>query len=305
MKVSVCIITYNQEAFIAQTLESVLNQKTSFDYELVIGEDCSTDNTRNIIQKYQERYPQKIRLIERNQNIGMMRNFTSSILSCKGEYIALLEGDDFWVDEYKLEKQVSFMEDNPTFSGCFTNNYLLDMHSGLTRKETPSSKETLITSDLIEKNHISTLTFLFKNHLIQQFPGWFSQLSLGDWPLYILLSLNGPIKKLDFYSATYRIHPASQWSSKKHVDKIKRIAFLFENIKENLPLHYSPQIENKLKSFYYYIIIKTIKEGNDRELSIYYKKYIQLKSARNWLQILKLKVKILLHSPSYYLYYYK
>ena len=118
-KVSVCLVTYNHEKFIKQAIESVFMQKTDFDYEVVIGEDYSTDNTRKILSQYQMRYPHRIKAIFNNKNVGPVENFIRTLSTCKGKYIAYLEGDDYWTDAYKLQKQVDFLDKHPDYSLCF------------------------------------------------------------------------------------------------------------------------------------------------------------------------------------------
>ena len=103
------MITYNHEKFIAEAIEGVVMQKTNFQFELVIGEDCSTDNTRAICIEYQKKYPDIIRLRLPETNQGMMLNWINNINSGRGKYIALCDGDDYWTDPYKLQKQVDFM----------------------------------------------------------------------------------------------------------------------------------------------------------------------------------------------------
>ena len=110
VKVSVAMITYNHERFIAQAIESVLMQQTDFAVELVIGEDCSTDGTRAIVRDYGERYPERIRLLLPEHNLGMMPNFVATLKACRGQYVASVEGDDYWTDPHKLQKQVDFLE---------------------------------------------------------------------------------------------------------------------------------------------------------------------------------------------------
>jgi len=123
ISVSICIITYNQEEYIGKVLDYLINQKTDFRYEIIIGEDCSQDSTRDICLQYQKRYPELINLILQKENLGLIGNFTSAISECQGKYIALCAGDDFWIDELKIQKQVQFLEDNPDFSMCSTEAY--------------------------------------------------------------------------------------------------------------------------------------------------------------------------------------
>lgn len=110
MKVSVLLITYNHEPFIAQAIESVLMQRTSFDYEIVIGEDCSTDNTREVVRSYAQAHPDVIRPLFREHTMGLSANNMTALSVCRGEYVALLEGDDYWISDQKLEKQVALLE---------------------------------------------------------------------------------------------------------------------------------------------------------------------------------------------------
>jgi len=107
--VSVCIITYNQENFVEQAIESALFQKCNFETEIIICDDCSTDNTPRIIQSYASKYPDKIKPYCAEQNTGMLKNWEKALKLCSGKYIALLEGDDFWNDENKLKKQYQIL----------------------------------------------------------------------------------------------------------------------------------------------------------------------------------------------------
>src|SRR5882672_6480832 len=130
MKVSVSVITYNQEEFIAQAIDSILRQEVSFDYEIVIGEDASTDRTREIVLELERRHPDRIRVMlrdagtserDRARGLGGKTNFVQGIQDCRGKYVALLDGDDYWTDSHKLQKQVDFLERHPECSLCFHN----------------------------------------------------------------------------------------------------------------------------------------------------------------------------------------
>lgn len=118
-KLSVLFITYNHEDYIRQALDSVLMQKCSFDFEIVVGEDCSTDSTRDILREYDEKYPGRFKLLFREKNFGRpTMNVYDTGMHCTGDYIAFLEGDDYWTDENKLQKQVDFLDQNPGYMGC-------------------------------------------------------------------------------------------------------------------------------------------------------------------------------------------
>lgn len=119
--VSVCMITYNHAQFIEEAIQGIISQKTNFPIELVIGEDCSTDNTREIIERYQQQFSDIIRLLPSCENLGVIKNFYRTLNACDGKYIALCEGDDYWIDPQKLQKQVDFLETHSDYSLCFHN----------------------------------------------------------------------------------------------------------------------------------------------------------------------------------------
>jgi glycosyltransferase involved in cell wall biosynthesis len=127
---SAVIITYNQEKYIAQTIECALAQKVDFDYEIVIGEDCSTDRTREICLRYQEKYPDIIRVVTSDKNVGLLDNWYRSVKAAKGKYIAGCGGDDFWHNPDKIKKQVDFLEENPEYGMVHSNAYVFDENTG-------------------------------------------------------------------------------------------------------------------------------------------------------------------------------
>ena len=118
MRLSVAMITYNHERFIAQALESVLAQRVNFDYEIIVGEDCSTDGTRAIVMDFHRRYPGGIVPLLREKNIGGARNIELTLAACRGHYLAMSEGDDYWTCEDKLQRQVDFLDANPDYAIC-------------------------------------------------------------------------------------------------------------------------------------------------------------------------------------------
>ena len=127
--VSVKMLTYNHELYIGQAIQGVLQQKTNFPFELVIGEDCSTDSTREIVFDYQKKYPDIIMVITSDKNVGANKNSKRTTKACRGKYIAFCEGDDYWTDPYKLHKQVDFLEANPDYGMLHTdgdNYYVKD-----------------------------------------------------------------------------------------------------------------------------------------------------------------------------------
>jgi glycosyltransferase involved in cell wall biosynthesis len=209
MKVSVCMITYNHEKFIAQAIESVMMQQTCFEYELVIGEDCSTDKTREICIAYREKYPNKIKLLLREKNLGMMSNFIQTIQSCQGQYIALCEGDDYWISPHKLQKQVDFLDSHPDFAICSHNVRVsregrpeLDHEwLGVKRKEV-STLEDLLR----DGSGGATCSLVFRNRVFGDFPDWYYTIKGGDWALQVLCATRGKLRYLREVMGVFRQH---------------------------------------------------------------------------------------------------
>ncbi|MGL4411662.1 MAG: glycosyltransferase [Bacteroidales bacterium] len=138
--ISVLIITYNQEKYIAQAIESALNQNIEQPYEIVIGEDCSTDSTRDICQSYVDKYPSIVRLMPKAPNKGLLNNYYDTLLSCRGEFIADCAGDDYWCDTNKLQRQLEILRREPNVVMVHSNWIELDIESGQLIKDARGSK---------------------------------------------------------------------------------------------------------------------------------------------------------------------
>jgi|TARA_R110000751_G_scaffold937_18_gene3511 glycosyltransferase involved in cell wall biosynthesis len=202
---SVFMLVYNQEGFISQTLESILHQKTSFPFNLVIGEDCSTDNTRAIIEAYKKQYPDKIKVISSSQNLGLINNFIRTVNHCDGKYIAICDGDDFWTDEHKLQMQVDFLENNSDYSIAFTRKQDV-LPNGTISAYQPANPDTSNFTDLINGNYIPSVTAVFRNKVNGALAiKWLHKYPYGDWPLYLYTVSDGSkIKFIDTITAAYR-----------------------------------------------------------------------------------------------------
>ncbi|MDL2323398.1 glycosyltransferase, partial [Bacteroidales bacterium OttesenSCG-928-A17] len=124
-KISVCLITYNHESFIHKAIESILEQKGNFKYEIVIGVDLSTDKTVEICLQYQKKYPEIIKVLETKERLGLMKNYARILQACTGEFIAFCSGDDYWIDPEKLQKQLTFLETHTTYGMVYSNYKVL------------------------------------------------------------------------------------------------------------------------------------------------------------------------------------
>jgi glycosyltransferase involved in cell wall biosynthesis len=232
------MITYNHEQYIRQSIEAVLSQVTNFDFQLVIGEDNSTDSTKAICHEFAERYPDKIKLITASANVGMSKNFLRSYKACEGKYIAFCEGDDYWTDAHKLQKQVDFLEANPNYCACFHNVQMKEERTGTLGAERTSesdnwilhkslAKDSFDTTDLLGPWFIPSLSVVFVNYSSFDLPGWFHNCPFGDLPFMLLLSLRGNFKYLDEVMGVYRIHNSGATAAHKAYDKIIMMVYIY------------------------------------------------------------------------------
>jgi glycosyltransferase involved in cell wall biosynthesis len=236
MRLSACIITYNQEQYIAQCLESALAQVVSFDFEIVIGEDKSTDGTLEICRKYAMQYPDKIRLIERETNLGMFGNWTNTFESCTGKYIAICEGDDYWTDPLKLQKQVDFLEANSEFGLYHTNNsrYIQDTQKSIDDSTIQVSSTDVFYGLIKSQYPISTLTTVFHKKIWQQYivdiiptgRDWL----MCDLPFWLYLSQKHKVHYQDDVTAVYRVIAESA-SNTQDLDKMIRFDASVKEVK--------------------------------------------------------------------------
>jgi glycosyltransferase involved in cell wall biosynthesis len=207
--VSVCLITYNHELYIRKAIESVLMQKVNFSWEIIIADDCSIDATQSIINEYYSKYPLLIKPILRDKNVGAGLNFLELIHSAKAKYIAYLEGDDYWTDVNKLQKQFDFMESNSDFSMCYHKVNWQFMYESSVFNDYPIESnigdETFLTAkEVLEKGWLIRSCSMFFRKII--LPKGFEFLHVGDYPLHILLADRGKIGFINDCMGTYRIH---------------------------------------------------------------------------------------------------
>jgi glycosyltransferase involved in cell wall biosynthesis len=239
------MITYNHEKFIREAIESVLSQKTNFTFELVIADDCSKDNTRQICIAYQQKYPDKIKLLLPEKNLGMMANFINTLEACDRKYIALCEGDDYWTDVNKLQKQVDFLEQHQDFVMCFHN--VVEFFAESSTKNfyycPDNQKDTSTLTDLLIRNFIPTCSVVFRNKLIKNLPTWYYHLKMGDWTLHILNAQYGKIKYINEVMAVHRIHAGGVWSGKKHSENLKDIINTYDILDNHLDNQYHKTIQ--------------------------------------------------------------
>jgi len=265
MKVSVLMITYNHEKFIAQAIDSALMQQVNFDYEIVIGEDCSTDKTREILVDYQKKYPDKIRLLLHEKNLGGGGLYNELVVqkACQGEYIAWLEGDDYWTSPHKLQMQVDFLEKHPDCVSCF-HPYLDVYENGSQEPEIckpalAASKKSIFTCEellehqgLLDGNIIHLNSMVSRNISRDDLPEWYYQCSgAEDWAHSILTAQQGNIGYIDEVMAIYRIHGGGIYTSASAIKKLKTRIKFFQHLNPHLKFKYNKLLRSKISECYY------------------------------------------------------
>jgi glycosyltransferase involved in cell wall biosynthesis len=288
MKVTVIVITYNHARFIAQALNSVLMQETQFPFEVIVSEDCSTDATRDIIIDFKERYPSRIRLLLSERNLNTNHVLTRGIEAAQGDYIALLDGDDYWTSPHKLQKQVDFLDARPDCATCFHNvsvvyeDRTIEPHPFHMKRpnyylSTAVPKPTSTLADIAGGNFMQTCSVVFRSGLLRDIPGWYTTFPIGDWPLHILNAEHGNIGYIDEILAAYRVHSGGVWSSNmalyRKVDDVENMIGMYEVINRYLNFRYEEKIRQRLTPLYDKAMRLLYDKRSYRQASRYARKY--------------------------------
>jgi glycosyltransferase involved in cell wall biosynthesis len=234
---SVLVCTYNQEKFIAQTLNSIIEQKHNYPYEIIIGDDFSTDNTRNILLKYKENYPNIIELLLNETNYGMIKNYFNVLAHCSGKYIMQCAGDDWWL-QGKVVSQIQFMEGNLDVGMCYGKAQIMDKYGN----NLYSSKNKLINKfeELIIENQIPALTVCLRRNLILEYIETIDPLNkkwlMEDYPLFLWFSFNSKIYFINNFLGVYRYlknslsHPNDFLKKEEFIYSTYEIKCFFTNL---------------------------------------------------------------------------
>lgn len=271
------MITYNHEDFIADAIESVLMQEVDFDFELIIGEDESSDRTREIVKHFHRRYPDRIRLVLNDRSNVVYAhgrptgngNLVKTLEHARGKYIALLEGDDYWTSSRKLQRQVDFLDNNPS---CAIVHHAATklLEDGIEEPQRRPPQKTFATlEDLLRFNFIRTCSVMYRNGLFSEFPDWFYKLPMGDRPLYILIlnAQNGQIGYIDETMAVYRRHGDSATSAWGYSGGLYAQIALYETINPHLNYRYDSLIQKRLEELWKRLAVVKVEEGVQRGMN--------------------------------------
>lgn len=285
LMVSVDMITYLHAAYISEAIEGVLMQETNFEFELIIADDCSPDNTEAVVRVIINNHPKGhlIKYFRHENNVGMNANASFAINQCTGKYIAICEGDDYWTDPLKLQKQVDFLEAKPTY-GLVCTNYTSDE----TTKTFDASKEISL-KDILKDSAVGTVTALFKKELIIEYfkEQNHLELSMGDYQLWLFMCSRARVYKLSDNTAYYRILQNSA-SGRNNALKLKKFALdVLQITKENLNKISSKQDTDDILRERYGQLFKILIDSRDKEFIKYQRSFFK---NLNHITVLDLKI---------------
>lgn len=245
--VSAIIIAYNHERYIGCALDSVLMQETSFPYEIIISEDCSTDSTLDVIKDYMARYPDRIRLIRSEVNLHNNDVATRALRMARGRYVTVLDGDDYWVSANKLQAQFDFMEAHPDSAITYHDvarvteaGEVIRVMKGMDRRAT--------IDDLIQSNFVATCSCMTRLSVFSEVPDWVRDLPAGDWPFNLLAARHGFVDYIEGLVANYRIHGASVWAARPLPEQWLLSLTMLSELEEHLGPEYPQSFQRSRRN---------------------------------------------------------
>ena len=228
--ISVIVVTYNHENFVAQAIESVLTQSTDRLLEVIISEDKSTDRTRDIVKDYARR-DERIRVILSERNVRSNEVVARALRSAVGRYVCILDGDDYWLASDKLEQQANFLDSNPRYSAIFHNAFIEDTFPAKRRWTRPDLPKTFTLNEIWQGNPFATCTGMLRRDCLEGLGSWYDALfPITDWSLYILCAERGPIAFVDEIVGAYRQHPRSEFSALSSREKMDRTSSFYRRM---------------------------------------------------------------------------
>lgn len=294
MLVSICCLSFNHGKYIKQALDGFLSQNFDHEFEIIVHDDCSTDDSLLILNEYESKYPETVRVIRQEINQysqGKRVLYEYLFPAARGKYIAFCECDDYWISPQKLDIQVAYMEKNPDCSLTFTATNILD-DKGIIREFRPSKGDRDFSlAEIIgypDGGLIPTATMVFKRELIYGLPSYCWKAPIGDWPLSVYLASKGKVHYFDYVSSVYRFNHPGSWTRTHGEDKYIQTyrKDMMECLKDMMEKFCEPEktlVKEKYEIQEYEYLVET---GNVLELFKKYKKKTIKTSAKNWIRII-------------------
>lgn len=296
--VSIRCLTYNHGPYIAQTLDGFLMQRTTFPFEVIIHDDASTDDTAKIIKQYEEKFPLIVKPIYEEENMyskgnGAITEIVNSHIS--GKYIAACEGDDYWIDEYKLQKQVDFLENNPDYGMCFTNFNIFYQEKAIFEYDLLTSKPEQFPSEyslkewILERRYVAPMTWVYEKTLMDSYQRLPS--CDGTFVMFAHFLASTKVKCLkDETTSVYRSLPESASHSKNPKRYFARVKNLLEVQKMLIDRYQLPaDLKEEVTEKFYKRAYKLIALVNDKEEIVEAKKYCKSLKSKVYFVLISIK----------------
>lgn len=277
------MLTYRHAKFLKQSVEAVLNQQTNFEFELILANDNSPDNTDEVVEEIRQSHAQahRLRYYRNPENMGVMRNSRKALEMVRGEYFATCESDDYWNDPLKLQKQVDFLDSHIDHSICFHNARIEyfedfgDKESDFLRSELQEDdllnpwkeQKTFTIHDLIGEDEIwfmATASLMIRSKAFFPFPDWLEKSKSGDIPILILSAQNGKIGYLPEVMAVYRKHAggASLTDNKKDVGFLRNRIFMYQELNKATGYRFKKSFQRNIARYYFMLLSATQYENH-------------------------------------------
>lgn len=248
---SVCVRTRNQERFIGEALDSVLRQHTTFPFEIIVSDDASTDGTVGILQDYQKQYPEKIRLLLQETNIGGPENLKRVIEASEAKYVTCLDGDDFYTDDYKLQKQVDVLEAHPEYAACFHNTWYADGEGrlcGLFNR--PDFHAIHDAREFIRERWFVPIHSAVLRREYIEFPKWYNTVMNDDYVVHLSVAKHGPYYYMPDVMVAYRRHAQNTSIAYRNLILTDiQLCTIMENMKPLYPAEYASDFDARISEY--------------------------------------------------------
>lgn len=273
-KVSILVTTYNQENLITQAINSILAQDVNFAYEIIIGEDASSDRTREVVIELGKQHADKIRVLLRNPEeadrdrrirLAGKINYLNALRACRGQYIAILDGDDYFTSTHKLQRQVDFLDTHPECAICFHNVVAIYEDGREPERLCPADQKPISDiKQLLWGNFIPACSIMYRREPLIEIPDWFLTARMGDWPLNIFKAQQGQIGYIDEVMAAYRVHVAGVWSLRRRSHQLLTSIKVLDKIDRDLNFKYSDSIRGSKTRFFFELAELYLQGGHPR-----------------------------------------
>lgn len=246
-RVSVAICCYQHGPFIAQAVESVLAQQSTGPIEIVVADDASTDESRAVLTRLAAEHT-SLRLMLRDKNVGAAANFVDLYATCRGEYVALLDGDDYWTAPDKLARQIAALDAHPDWSACFHRVDHVDENGTPRGVQFPADVAAPLNfAELLRGNVIQTCSLVLRRSVLPQLPEVFLSFQVGDWPLCMLLAERGELGFLPEVMAAYRVHSGGTWTRRTVADREHHILQMLLAMQDLVRPEHMPLVRDRIQ----------------------------------------------------------